>query len=58
MPYTLSTQMRNGKKMFCMTSHTSGKTYCYKTPSERGQGMQQHEMFASMKKAGVKLKKQ
>lgn len=50
MPYKLSTQKRKGKTMFCMTSKSSGKTYCYKTAEARKKGMRMHEMFKHIKK--------
>lgn len=46
MPYTYSTQKKEGKKKYCMTSKRTGKTYCYDSPAARRKGAQMHEAFA------------
>jgi len=48
MPYTYSTQTKEGRKKFCMTSKKTGKTYCYDSPEARERGAKTHEMFAHM----------
>ena len=48
MPYTYSTQTKEGRKKFCMTSKKTGKTYCYDSPAARERGAKTHEMFAHM----------
>lgn len=46
MPYTLSQRKsKEGGKLYCMRSHDTGKTYCYKSATDRSKGMQMHEAF-------------
>ena len=46
MPYSTSTKTRAGKKVYCMTSKDSGKTYCYKSSEARKKGMRMHEAYS------------
>ena len=46
MPYTFSTQQREGKKKYCMTTIKTGKTYCYNTLKARKKGEKMHEIYA------------
>ena len=46
MPYDKFTKIREGKKVFCMTSKNTGKTYCYKSKADRAEGMRMHEAYA------------
>ena len=50
MPYNLSIKYVGNKSKYCMTSKKTGKTYCYDSKEKKLKGMQQHEMFANMKK--------
>ena len=57
MPYNLSIQQRNNKVVYCMTSKSSGKTYCYSSPAERSKGRQMHEMFKNIPKSKIRIVK-
>ena len=47
MPYTYS---RNAKGEYCMTSKSTGKTYCYKSSAARKKGEKMHHAFKHMPK--------
>lgn len=49
MPYNFSTKIKNGKKLFCMTSKETKRTYCFKSLSARKKGEKMHEMFKNLK---------
>ena len=57
MPYTTRTKMRNGKKVYCMTSSDTGKTYCYKSMAAMKKGQKMHEAFKHGFKPTGKAKK-
>lgn len=57
MPYTLTTQKRKGKNVFCMISKDTGKKYCYKSKAAREKGMRVHEMFKHMPKKKIRISK-
>ena len=57
MPYTTKTKMRNGKKVYCMTSSDTGKTYCYKSMAAMKKGKKIHEMFKKMPKKKIRIAK-
>ena len=57
MPYTLMTKMMKGMKKYCITSKSSGKTYCYGSEAARAKGMKTHEMFSNMPKSKIRIAK-
>jgi len=46
MPYTYLIQTKEGRKKYCMTNKSTGKTYCYDSPEAREKGAKMHEAFA------------
>ena len=45
MPYTYLIQTKEGRKKYCMTNKSTGKTYCYDSPEAREKGAKMHEAF-------------
>jgi len=57
MPYILSTKKVEGKKKWCMTNKSTGKTYCYDSDKDRAKGMKMHHAFAGGWKPTGKAKR-
>ncbi len=57
MPYDNFTRKKGGKTFYCMKNKNTGKTYCYKSKSDRERGVRVHEMFKHMPKSKIKIAK-